>query len=794
MSSKDKVRHNYGFRFLWKTIKWLVVFVLLIILFLIAVDVNLGGLFGESPGYEDLQNPPEYVASEAVSSDGEQLIGKFYLENRSPVDYEDIDPKIIRALISTEDARFYEHNGVDIRGLVAAIKDMALGRARGASTITQQLAKNLFSIRKGNLGVLGKTPGMRLVVAKAKEWIVAFKLEQIYSKEQILEMYLNTVDFGNNTFGIKTACKVYFAADCRNVTYEQAATLIGLLKATSTYNPRTNYERSLERRNTVLQLMYDQGAIVFDGEHCSEEELDSLLDLPITLASTKTGQNTKGLAPYFREAILSEIQQLYKTGKIAYKLDPYRDGLKIYTTLDTRLQHYAEEAVRQHLNYLQSAFRSEWGNEPCWRDEKGRVVPNFIEKLAKKTSHYNYLVGQYGEGSDSIDYYLRQPHPGVRLYGRSEPCTMSTMDSIRYMVSYMHCGFVAIEPNTREVKAWVGDVDFDHWKYDKVTAKRQPGSTFKLFVYTEAMRQGFKPTDKMKDEPHAYDAGGGATWTPRNAGGGYSGASIPLRQAFAKSINSIAVELGVQCGISNVIRTAHDMGIKSELSQTAPTCLGASDVCLLEMANAYCTVANDGVATDPILIKRIEDMEGNIIYEARNQTTQAIPERIAAMMQRLLQAGTEPGGTSARIWSFVGENPACDLGGKTGTTNNNSDAWYMGVTPGLVAGVWVGGEYRSVHFRSGALGQGARAAMPVWGYFLSKVLADKRFPQYRRRFTATATLDSTMWGRSVDTVKVEPIKHYKPDTTMKHIETEPIDEAIPAEEYEDEYLIDDLFI
>lgn len=778
-----EVHHNYGLRIIVNLLKWTLILIVTLILYFLAVDANLFGLFGTSPTYNELQDPTQYnyVASEVYSADNEKLIGKFYQENRSPVSYDNISPIIIRALICTEDSRFYQHGGVDVKGLLSALKDMTLGHGRGASTITQQLAKNLFATRRGDMGILGDVPGLRILIAKSKEWIVAIKLESIYTKEEILEMYLNTVDFGNNSFGIKTACDNYFNTTPDKVTYEQAATLIGLLKATTTYNPRINYDRCLERRNTVLNLMYNQKAIVIDGNQITAEEFDSIQSIPILLADPKSESEMKSNAPYYKDALIGELHRLWKEGKLPFEINPYKDGVKIYTSLDTRLQAIAEKAVARHMTYIQQNFRNEWGNTPCWRDDNGNVVPQFIENLAKKTPEYQQLVNKYGDNKDSINYYLNRPHPGVKVYGKSGTSTMSTMDSIRWMVTYMHCGFIAIEPNTRLVRAWVGDIDYDAWKYDKVTSKRQPGSTFKLFVYTEAMRQGFKPTDTMVDMPHEYSGAGGKTWTPRNAGGGYSGASLPLRTAFAKSVNSIAVELGMKCGINNIIHTAHDMGIKSELQPVAPLCLGASDVSLFEMVNAYCTIADDGIYKDPVMITRIEDHEGNLIFENKPHETQAIGERFAAMMQRLLEAGTEPGGTSARIWEYLSPETDVDIGGKTGTTNNHSDAWYMGVTPGLVGGVWVGGEYRAVHFRSGSMGQGAKAAMPIWGYFIGQVMSDNRFPQYKRRWQGTSKLDPTVWGStnidsirkaSVVTTSQETTHEYHPQSTPVYHESE----------------------
>lgn len=776
-------------------LKAVVGIVLFVLLYFLAVDFNLFGLFGSTPSMDELRNPPEAVASEVYSKDNHQLIGKFYQENRSPVAFNDISPIIVRALVATEDARFYQHSGIDFQGLIAAAFDATRGRSRGASTITQQLAKNRFAIRKNSLGLLGRTPGLRILVAKSKEWIVATKLEHIYSKEEILEMYLNTVDFGNNAYGIKTATNYYFDKQPADVTYEEAAMLVGLLKATTSYNPRHDYDRCLERRNTVLSLMADQGAIVFDGQQATPEQVDSLKALPIHLSSAQLEETDKWRAPYFRDALVGEIERLYKDNKLTDHLDPYRDGLKIYTTLDTRLQTLAERAVKEHMTQVQRAFRQEWGNTEPWRTDKGAVLPDFLLNIAKKTREYQRLATLYDGDQDSIIHYLREPHPGVRLYGYDEPQTMSTLDSIRYMVTTLHCGFVCMEPGTREVKAWVGDVDYDHFKFNNVQAQRQPGSTFKLFVYTEAMRQGLLPTDTYVDKPQTYTGEKGEPWTPHNANGNCTYAATTVKRAFAQSINTIAVQVGVKYGIDNIVQTAHDMGIRSQLRALAPLCLGASEVNLLEMTNAYSTVAADGQVEDPVLILRIEDHDGNLIYEHHSEAHEAIPASIAAKMQKMLLATTEGGGTSRTIYNYVGYGPDYDIGGKTGTTNNHSDAWYMGVTPGLVGGVWVGGEYRAIHFRSGSMGQGSKAALPIWGRFIAAVMRDRRnFPQYHRRFVDVPT--DSLWDEPADTIEADSVAPVPPHRhASDSLDEEPLPEFPDADiNDEEERKVDELAI
>ncbi len=706
-------------------------------LYLGAVDVNLFGLFGVSPTMEVIQNPVTNDASFVYSADS-VLIGKFFNENRSPVKFDEISPYVIDALISTEDERFYLHHGIDYQGLFAAMKDIVQGNPRGASTITQQLVKNLFKIRSQySTGLLGKVPGFGIFVMKSKEWITAIKIENLYSKEDILTLYLNTVDFGSNSFGIKTAAKTYFKTTPQNLTAEQAAVLVGLLKATTTYNPKVNPKNSLARRNVVLNNMYEHGKV-------SKHELDSLIQIPINLNYT-IEKSYDGGALYFREAVKDYLEDWAEQNNV----DLYSDGLKIYTTLDTRLQRYAEQAVQKQMYAIQQRFNNHWGSMSPWRDERGQEIPNFIEDIAKRSDYYRLLDKKFDGNVDSIDYYMNQPHT-VKVFDYSSPNhlaekEMSTMDSIRYMVKFMHCGFVAMEPQTSYVRAWVGDVDFNSWKYDKVTAMRQPGSTFKLFVYASAFENDddITPTTCYRDQlislqvPDAHDPQRMVTWTPHNSGGYCTGANLPLKSAFAQSVNTIAVKLGQDTGIDNVVDIAHKMGVKSKLDATPSLALGSSDVNLLELVDAYCTAMNDGKQRKPILVTKVVDRDGDVIYDSERDEPapqSVIRYKTAFYLQRLLYAGMhEPGGTTQALWEYI-HCYDTEFGGKTGTSSNHSDAWFVGCAPNLVGGAWVGGEYRCIHFRTGALGQGSRTALPIFGYFMDKVLADKNFPQYHGKY------------------------------------------------------------
>ena len=724
------------------------------ILYLGAVDVNLFWLFGKSPGVFDIAKPQVAEASILYSADGAQ-IGKYFNENRMPVEYEDVNPVFWRALIDTEDERYYSHWGVDPMGLLGAAKDAATGRGgRGASTITQQLAKNMFRVRtQYSTGLLGDIPGLKILIMKSKEWIVAMKLEvwnairfgRVDGKKNILKMYANTVDFGSNAFGIKTASKTYFNTTPERLTTSQAAVLVGMLKATTFYNPISHPENAIKRRNQVLENMMLQGDI-------TREEYAEMQNEPIDVSEFRMEENYDGKAQYFREAVAKYLKEwCEETGN-----DLYTSGLKIYTTIDTAMQRYAEAAVIKQMRQVQRNFNSHWGNTDPWQDEKHQTIPGFIEGIAKQQPVYQYLYAKYGDNPDSINYYLNKPHT-VKLFdyekGEIER-EMSTMDSIRYMVHFMHCSFVAMEPQTGYVKAWVGDIDFDHWKYDKVTAMRQPGSTFKLFVYTEAMEQGLTPCDKRRDEYFSmkvWDAKAKeeVTWAPTNANGYFTGDSMPLRAAFAQSINSVAVRLGQEMGISNIAETAHAMGINSKLDATPSLALGSSDVNLLELANAYCCVANNGKAhSDAILVTRILDRDGKEIYAAPTDDRQAISLKSAYLMQQMMMAGLrERGATSMSLNGYIGNQRDTDFGGKTGTSNNHSDAWFMGISPNLVVGAWVGGEYRCIHFRTGALGQGSRTALPVCGNFLQSVFNDPRYKKYHAKFKKpeNADIDLSMY-------------------------------------------------
>ncbi|MBO7610406.1 MAG: penicillin-binding protein [Muribaculaceae bacterium] len=759
-----------------KTLVALATVIVLFILYLIAVDINFLWLFGKSPSTHRIMNPETAEASYIYSADGKEL-GKYFDENRTPVPYDSINPEFFTVLIDTEDERYYSHRGIDFGGLVAAVKDMILyGRPRGASTITQQLVKNMFRTRVDySTGLLGYIPGVKMLIMKSKEWIIATKLEMLYNKQQILEMYANTVDFGSNAYGIKTAAATYFSKTPKELNIQESAVLVGLLKATSTYNPRLNPKNSLRRRNVVLDNMRVRN-------HLSKQAYDSISRLPIELKYAAENAYD-GQALYFRQAVAAELEKWCReTGH-----DLYRDGLRIYTTIDTRMQTYAEQAVSEKMRVVQQNFRSQWGDRDCWLDEDNKPIPNFVEDKARNTDVYRSLLARYPNDLDSVNYYMNVPHR-VHLFDYDNDSLymeMSSMDSIRYMLHFMHTGFIAIEPGSGHVKAWVGDVDFETWKYDKVTAMHQPGSTFKLFVYSAAMAHGFTPCVRRSDtyiDTLIYDRTKGEMvhWRPTNASGTFSGSNITLRAAFAQSINSVAVRIGAEVSIPIVAQTARDMGITTELEETPALALGASDVNLLELVNSYCTVANDGIFHEPILVTHILDKNGVEIYRVNAGQHRALPYRAAFLMQQMLMAGrTDAGGTSQALNGYITSSMYdTDFGGKTGTSNRHADAWFVGVTPHLVCGAWVGGEYRQIHFTSGAYGQGSRTALPICGVFLNKVFNDPAFRKYHGRFQQKEYVDPAQYSQCID--------EYEPDSLDWSVDSLDLD-SIP---YDDTMLPD----
>lgn len=683
---------------------WLILLGPFVFLFLL-VGLLAVGVFGALPTFEELENPNSLLASEVYSSDMKTL-GKYFRENRVNIHYHDLSPNIINALKATEDVRFEEHSGVDVRGLLRVlVKTVVLQQGSGGgSTITQQLAKNLFPRGES----LSKP---RLIIRKVKEWIIAVKLERNYTKHEILAMYLNTVEFGNNAFGIRSACTTYFQKDTKDVTLEEAAMLIGLLQAPSLYNPVRNPQNAINRRNTVIGQLEKYNFI-------TEQQSDSLQKVPIKL-NFQPDSHTSGLAQYFREVLKQDLMKWCKEHKKAdgspYNL--YRDGLRIYTTVDSRMQQFAEDAVNTHMAELQKTFFDHWKGRVAWDDH-----PEIIEDAMKRSDRYIDLKAK-GVSEVKIKVELNKKVKMKVFTWKGERDTLlSPMDSIKYYKMFLRTGFMAMEPQTGFVRAWVGGNDYKYFQYDQVKdGKRQVGSTFKPFLYTVAMQEGYSPCYEVPNVPVTIIDKAGVAWTPSNSDGKYGG-MLSLKEALANSVNCVSAYLMKQFGPDAVIQVARKMGITSPLEPFPSLALGTADVSVYEMVGAYSTFANKGVWTEPNYILRIEDKNGVVLQDFVPRKVEAISEETSFLMLNLMQ-GVTTFGTGARLrgskYGFT--NP---IAGKTGTTQNQSDGWFMGITPELVAGCWVGCEDRAVHFRTTQLGQGANTALPIWGLFMKKVLAD----------------------------------------------------------------------
>jgi len=693
------------------------VLVSLVVIHVVAVIYDLGGLYGGMPSLEKLANPKSEVASEVYSADNE-LLGKYFKENRSPVTYEQISPNVIKTLYATEDVRFDEHSGIDLKGLSSIGYYMLIGKRRGSSTITQQLAKNLFDTR-GDLydGPFTKLPILGTTIIKTKEWVTAISLERSYTKEEILVMYLNTVNFGSNAFGIKTAARTFFNTTPDKLSLPQSAVLIGALKAQTLYSPVYNPERAIKRRNTVLDQLAKYNFI-------SDEESEGLKLLPIKLAYNVENPND-GYATYFRAEIRKDLLGFCRDNHY----DLFSDGLKVYTTIDSRLQRYAEAAVTKHMVYQQDKFFKYWGKRYPWVNEEGKLIPNFIENAAKKSSTYQMYLAQFDGDVDSTEMAMkRKIKMRVFTWNGDKDTLMSPMDSIRYYKYFLHCGLMSMDPHTGNIKAWVGGINFKHFKYDHVKqGKRQPGSSFKPVLYCAAIDNGRTPCTKILDRPVTiYNPETKTSWTPQNSDGYYSGEYLTLRQAIARSINSVAVDLIQQLGPQKVVEYAKRLGIMSKLDPVPALALGAADVSLYELVGAYSVFANKGQWTKPYYITRIEDKTGHVLRKFNPEKRDAINEETAYIMLYMMQGATrEKNGTALGLYRLGKTLNGNEIAAKTGTTSNYSDGWFVGIAKDLITGVWVGGDDRSIHFHSSNDGQGARMAMPIWSYYMDAAYADK---------------------------------------------------------------------
>lgn len=701
------------------------------ILFILAVNFNFLWLFGGMPSLQELENPTSQEASLIISEDGQE-ISKYFRENRNPVDFESLPLTVVNTLMATEDARFTSHSGIDFRSMMRVAA--TFGTSGGGSTISQQLAKNLFNTRTIEfgeedpiyIGILMKVGGLKTVIAKVKEWILAIKLERRYTKQEIMAMYLNEVSFGNNAFGIQVAGKTYFQKELKDLTIREAATLIGLLQNPSLYDPRLRPDKTLERRNVVLGQLakYD---------YITEEEAEKLKENQLDLKFKVENHNT-GTAPYFRELIrkqvLAIIKEINEDRPEDQQINLYTSGLRIHTTIDSRMQKYAEESVQEHMKAEQSLFNSHWKGRNPWVNEEMKEIKGFIKDAMKRTQRFKELMNAYNNDEYKVWEELNRPiKMSVFSYQGDIDTTMSPMDSLRYYKRILNCGFMAMDPTNGHVKAYIGGINYKYFKFDHISqSKRQPGSTFKPFVYGAAIENEVAtPCDELIDEPVTFgeeDGLTGATWTPQNSDGKYSYEKLRLRRAMALSINTISAKLMKELGPQKIADFAHKAGITSPLYEGPSLCLGASEVSVYEQVSAYSTLANGGEKIDPLLIVKITDKVGNVLKEFSPTAKAAIKPETAYLMTYMLQGAVlEPLGTAEGLkrTPIVAGN---EIGAKTGTTSNFSDGWFMGVTQKLVAGVWVGGDDRSIHFRSLALGQGAKMAMPVYAKFMTKVYAD----------------------------------------------------------------------
>ncbi|MBR1481145.1 MAG: transglycosylase domain-containing protein [Paludibacteraceae bacterium] len=697
------------------------------------------GWIGYLPPLEELQNPKNRYASELFTSDMQSL-GRYYRnENRIGVQYADLSPDLIHALVATEDARFYDHTGVDSKAVFRAV--LKLGRAGGGSTLTQQLAKQLWSPRANNI--------FERALQKPIEWVIATKLERLYSKDEILLMYLNQFDFLYNAVGIKSAAHVYFNTTPADLTIEQAATLVGMCKNPSLYNPVRHPERATNRRNTVLSQMAKYDFI-------TRQDCDSLQALPLTL-NYRSVDHKQGLAPYFRENLRKILtakepiesnypewnRQQYAIDRYQWDTNPlygfcnknrkpdgsyydlYQDGLRIYTTIDSRMQRYAEEAVNEHMRDLQARFFREKRKKsyaPFSRDLSKDEIDGIMTRSMRQSDRYRALKRQ-GIKEDSIRRIFNTPvEMQVFTYDGLRDTTLSPLDSIRWNKYFLRCGFMSIDPHNGHIKAYVGGPDFAHFQYDMASVgRRQVGSTVKPYLYTLAMEEGMWPCHKTVNEPVTLIDGNGVEWTPRDGHDQNRGDTVTLQWGLQQSSNWISAYLMSLFTPDQLANLMHSFGIQGQIDPVVSLCLGPCEVSVQEMADAYTTFVNHGIRTEPLYVTRIEDNNGNIIASFTPLTHEVINELTAYKMITMLRAVVDHG-TGVRLRFRYKIN--APMGGKTGTTQNNSDGWFMGFTPSLVSGCWVGGEDRAVHFDSMAEGQGASMALPIYALYMQKIYAD----------------------------------------------------------------------
>ena len=737
-------------------------FVCLIIgfpLYVYSVKIDLFGLFGGMPSLKTIENPENDLSSELIASDG-VLLGRYSRFNRSQITYEHLSPHLVNTLILSEDHRFYDHSGMDFWAYVRVLWGIVkLNPEGGGSTITQQLAKNLFTKNEefsldGPIAQLGSLPAR--VIQKTKEWIISVTLERNFTKEEIIAMYLNTTEFSSNAYGIKVAAETYFDTTTDSLNILQSAVLVGMLQNPSYYNPQRHPENALRKRNEVLSKL-------FKHQYISRADYDSIKVLPIVLTFQVKNHN-KGLATYFRSEITNDLVRWCKE----HGYDLREAGLKIYTTVDSRMQRYAEEAMEESMRPQQKTFDTHWKGGNPWIDDKRNEIKGFLQSRMKRTETYRNLVNKYGEGDDSIKVMLNlKKQMTVFSWSGERDTLFSSMDSLNYYERFLQAGFMSMDARTGEIKAWVGGINHKYFKYDHVRqGTRQPGSAFKPFVYGTAMESEYTPCQKFQDVSPTFNVPGG-TWSPPNAEGDRgTGVWLTLRQAMAQSKNSITAQVLQRVGAENVVGFAKRVGINSPLDAVPALCLGVSDVSLYEIVGAYSTFVNEGIHTEPYYITRIEDKNGNVIENFVPKTRQAISEQTAYKMVYMLMGGVqEKGGTSQGLsYELKVDN---EIGGKTGTTNNASDGWYMGITHDLVSGAWVGGDERSIHYKQWDLGQGSKTARPIWDKYMRKVYADATLEYKKGRFKQPANLDIKLdcssYEVAIDSTGVSDTQDWNPN-------------------------------
>lgn len=705
MSPKKKNQNKFNWKFFIVKLFLSGIIFVGITLFSLVILVKIG-VFGVLPTYADLKKIKNNTATNIYSVDN-KLLGRYYYQNRTNASFDEIPEHLIKALVATEDVRFYEHNGIDPRStLRVLIKTIILfdRSSGGGSTISQQLAKNLYG--RKDIGIL------TMPVVKIREMILARRIEKLYSKDEILELYLNTVSFGENTYGIETASIIFFNKQPSELKIEESAILVGLLKANTSYNPRKNKEAALKRRNTVLGQLHKYG-------YLKKEELDSLKQIPISIKYRKLTQS-EGPAPYFREYVRKLCVDILKDKKrpdgSVYNL--YTDGLKVYTTLNGQMQEYLEQSVADHLSKLQVTFDDHWnGEEPWIRDPKIALLQ------IEQSNAYKSLMKK-GLSQDEAIAAMKVPREmEIFTWNGTIDTLMSPLDSLLHNFKTLQIGSLVMNGHSGDILAWVGGVNYKYFKYDHVTSKRQTGSTIKPIVYASALERKIEPCDFFENDSVVYEDYD--DWTPKNSESGYGG-FYSVKGALANSMNTISVKLLMQAGIDSTIQLAHNMGINSYLPKVPSMALGAGEVSLYEMVNSYAVFLNKGQKIEPRIIRRIEDSEGNMLYsdsshEPENTVlSEDIAQTILAMMQGVVDRGTAKSLRS--IWKFEE-----DFVGKTGTTQNNTDAWFIGMSPKLIAGVWVGGDNPIVRFKTTTYGQGAYSALPVFANFFQKLYKDEKY-------------------------------------------------------------------